>query len=152
MEENDSMLMLKRFTNLLYTIFLDTCPLFKAMVEIVRALKDYSCKACKRMLLVTQGLILWILLLQARQFLLGEVNLLYNFTTMHEDLWVKCASILHSEMPSKLLKNSGVEPEMKRAPKNTTPTNPIDIDKIPKKPKIAPNLNNWHLKLKEGQK
>ena len=85
-EENDFMLMLKRFTNLLYAVFSDTCPFFKAMVEIVRALKDHSREARKRMSLATRGSILWIVLLQARQFSIRDINLLCKFTTMHEDL------------------------------------------------------------------
>ena len=148
-EENDFMLMLKRFTNLLYAVFLDTCPLFKAMVEVVRALKDYSREARKRMSLATRGSILWIVLLQTHQFSLGEVNLLCEFTTMHEDLCAKRARILHSEMPNDLLTKSTAEKE--KTPTNKTPAPaPIDVDKILKKQKVAPNPNNWHPKLKEA--
>ena len=63
--------MLKRYTNLLYALFSEDCPMFNAMVAIIRALKDLSCKARKRMATATKGSILWILLLQSRQFALG---------------------------------------------------------------------------------
>ena len=58
------------------------------------------------MSMTTKGSILWIVLLQSRQFALGEVNLLCEFTTMHEELRAKRASIMHSEIPSDLIANS----------------------------------------------
>ena len=54
-EAEDFMLMLKRYGNLLYAIFLDTCPLFKAIKEVIRALREYSREARKRMTLSTKG-------------------------------------------------------------------------------------------------
>ena len=53
-------------------------------------------------------------------------------------------------MPSELLTNSMVETEKKTADKRPTPTNLFDVEKLPKKPKVAPNPNNWHPKLKEA--
>ena len=90
-EADDFMLMLKRFANLLYAVFSDKCPFFKGIVEIICTLKDYSREARKRMTLAKKGSILWIILLQERQFALGEVNMLCEFTTMHEDLRAKRA-------------------------------------------------------------
>ena len=64
---------------------------------------------------------------------------------MHEDLCAKRATIHHSEMPSELLKNSQQDPPAPPTVKNPpTPTAPVDVDKIPKKPKLAPNPNNWN--------
>ena len=80
------MIMLKRYGNLLYTIFLGTSPLFKAIKEVIRALREYSREVKKRMTMSTKVSIPWIILLQSRQFALGEVNMLCEFTTMHEDL------------------------------------------------------------------
>ena len=65
-EAEDFMLMLKRHGNLFYAIFLDTCPLFKDIKEVIRALQEYSRDARKRMTLFTKGSILWIILLQSR--------------------------------------------------------------------------------------
>ena len=75
-DPEEFILMLKRYTNLLYAIFLEDFPLFKAMVAIIRALKDLSRKARRCITAATKGSILWILLLQSRQFALGEVRLL----------------------------------------------------------------------------
>ena len=72
------------------------------------------------MTLNNKGSMLWIILLQSRQFALGEVNVLSEFTTMHEDLRAKRAAIDHSEMPLELISNStekGAPPK----PNETTP-------------------------------
>ena len=49
------MLMLKRYANLLYVIFTETCTFFKALVKVIRALKEYSREARKKMSLATKG-------------------------------------------------------------------------------------------------
>ena len=100
------MLRLKRYTNLVYVIFPETCPLFKMLREVILALKDLSPEARKCTTMATKGYILWIVLLQSRQFALGEVNILCEFTTMKGNLQAKRATIHHSEMPLELLKNS----------------------------------------------
>ena len=94
-EANKFMIMLKRYANLFYSVFIDSCPLFKVLLEVIRALREYSRKARKLMTMSTKGSILCIVLLRYRQFTLGEVNLLYKFTTMHEYIRAKRASILH---------------------------------------------------------
>ena len=60
---------------------------------------------------------------------------------MHKDLRAKRASIHHSEVPSELLANSTEEQPKPIKPKSP-PTLPIDVDKIPKKPRTASNPNN----------
>ena len=59
----------------------------------------------------TKASILWIMLLQARQFSLGEVNILCEFSTMHSDLRAKKAAIHHGEVPKELIDNSSTAPE-----------------------------------------
>ena len=70
-----------------------------------------------------------------------------EFKNMHEDLRAKRAAILHSEMQSELLQNSETKltppVKAKTPPTNTT----IDVDAIPKRPKVA-KTSNWHPKLK----
>ena len=72
------------------------------------------------MTLNTKGSMLWIILIQYRHLALGEVNVLCEFTTMHEDLHVKRAAIHHSEMPLELISNS-TEKEAPQKPNETTP-------------------------------
>ena len=99
------------------------------------------------MALSTKGSILWIILLQSRQFSLREVNMICEFTTMHEDLRAKKLAILHIEILSELLKNSepNITPPVTAKTPRTNPT--IDVDAIPKRPRVA-NTSNWHPKLK----
>ena len=61
-EADDFMVMLKRYANLLFAVFTDTCPLFKAMLEVIRALRGFSREARKKMSMTTKGSILWIVL------------------------------------------------------------------------------------------
>jgi len=74
--------------------------------EIISALKIYSREARKKISLQTKGSILLIILLQARQFSQGEVNVLYKLTTMHADLRAKRSRVTHSEVPAEFLTNS----------------------------------------------
>ena len=126
--------------------FSDTCPFFKALREVIRALHKYSREVRKRMTLSTKGSILWIFLLQSRQFYLGEVNMLCEFTTMHEDLRTKKASIFHSKMPSELLTNSGTTSPPPERIKNPPHKPAIDVHATPKRQRVA-NHNNWQPKL-----
>ena len=97
------------------------------------------------MTMATRGYILWIVLLQSRQFSLGEVNIVYEFTTMHGNLQAKRATIHHSEMPLELLTNSTDTPP---PPTTRTPeTQVLDVDKIHKKPRVV-KPNYCHPKLK----
>ena len=49
------MIMLKRYANLLYYVFTDSCPFFKALLEVIRALSEYSCDAHKHMTMSNKG-------------------------------------------------------------------------------------------------
>ena len=103
------------------------------------------------MTLNTKGSMLWIILLQSRQFALGEVNVLCEFTTMHEDLREKRADIHHSEMPLELILNS-TEKEAPPKPNETTPE-VVDVEVERIKKKLRPvNPNNWNKNLKAALK
>ena len=93
------------------------------------------------MALNNKGSMLWIILLQSRQFALGEVNVLCEFTTMHEDLRAKRLAIHHSEMPLELISNS-TEKEAPPKPNETTPK-VVDVEVERIKKKLRPeNPNN----------
>ena len=55
LEADDFMLMLKRYGNLLYAVFSDTCPLFKELREVICALRECSREERKCMNLSTKG-------------------------------------------------------------------------------------------------
>ena len=145
-EANECMLMLKRYSNLVYTTFSEACLLFKLLREVIQALHEFSREAQKRTTMSTKGSILWITLLQSQQFALGEMNVLCKFTMMHSDLRAKMATIHHSEIPMELITNSA--PQVPPTPPPAVHENPgVDVDKIPKKLRVS-NPNNWNPKLK----
>ena len=137
-EAEDFLLLLKRFGNLLFALFSEHCPLFRSVQEVIRAFKAYSREARRQMSQASKGSILWIILLQSRQFALGEVNILFEFTKMHEDLRAKKCCFHHSEVPMDLV------------------TVPVDKGKQlsgggdPAKKRRVSNPNTWHPKLKEA--
>ena len=90
-------------------------------------------------------------MLQSRQFALGEVNVFYEFTTMHEDLRAKWAATHHSEMSLELISNS-TEKEDPPIPNETTPE-VVDVEVERIKKKLRPvNPNNWNKNLKAALK
>ena len=144
---DEFMLLLKRFANLLFALFSAECPFFQCIVKIINALKEFSRVARESMTTRTRASILWIILLQSRNFALGDDTILAEFTAMHANLSSKQGNIFHSEVPQALLvpKLSPLSTPLKRKnpPVETPPTDKPDIKK-PRK-----NLNNWHPTLKE---
>ena len=65
------MLMLKRFTNLLYAFFSSQSPLYKQMYAVVKALNEYSPNARTQLSHEVKTAILWIILLQSHWFAQG---------------------------------------------------------------------------------
>ena len=136
----DFMLLLKRFANLLFALFSATCPYFRCVVKIIEALKEFSKSARDSMSQRTKASILWIVLLQGRQFAMGEMAVLAEFTLLHTNLQSKQASISHAELPVGLFEQTK---------KRTNEDNSTQAD--PKKPKSETrekNPNNWNPKLK----
>ena len=135
-EAEDFLLLLKRFANLLFALFSEQCPLFKCIREVIRAYRAYSREARKQLSQASKGAILWIVLLQARQFAMGEVNVLFEFTKMHEDLRAKKSCFHHSEMPKDLLvETPSPVPGGEEGPS------------LSKRPRLV-NASNWHPKLR----
>ena len=88
----------------------------------------------------TKASILWIGLLQARQFALGEMHILFEYTQMHQDLRAKKTCIHHGEVPVDLL-----------SPASTKRPRDSDEGGSPSKhKKVADNPNTWHTMLKDA--
>ena len=102
-DASEFLLILKRFANLLHALFSADCPLFRCVQQVINAIWAYSRESRRRMTIQTKASILWITLLQARQFAMGEANVLCEFSTMHSDLCAKRANIHHGEIPQDLL-------------------------------------------------
>ena len=69
-----------------------------------------------------------------------------EFTTIHEDLRDKKSLIIHSEMLSELLTNSGTTSPPQERIKNLPHKQATDVDATPKRQRAA-KPNNWHPNL-----
>ena len=67
------MMMLKRFTRLLFALFSSSCPLYKQVYTIIKAIREYSPNSIVALHQNTKTIIIWILLLQARIFAQGKM-------------------------------------------------------------------------------
>ena len=59
------MLMMKLYTNLIYTVFSETFLIFKILKEVIIAIQEYSREAQKWMIMGTRGSIIRIVLLKS---------------------------------------------------------------------------------------
>ena len=114
------LLMLKRYTNLIFALFSADCPLYQEMYGIVKALRSYSPAARANISHEAKTAILWIILLQSRRFSQGKMEgatgRLGEFTNMVNHIRSKsCATISHIEVPSELLvETKTTKPKLKR--------------------------------------
>ena len=141
---DEFMLTLKRFANLLFALFSADCPLFKCMKQLINSLKNFSCSARLAMTTATKASILWIILLQSRQFSIGTMDILAEFQVMHTNLTSKQGNVLHAEVPQELLG----EPASKRQRTDEASKNSGSIPKSDPRPPARKNLNCWNAKLK----
>ena len=120
-EGDQFMLLLKRYANLLFALFSELSPMFRAVVTIITALKSFSRQARETMSKRTKASILWIILLQKRQFAIGDTTILAQFSTMQANLAAKNELIVHVEVPSEL-----IEPAHKKKRKHEGLTDNAD--------------------------
>ena len=106
---DDLMLMLKRYANLIFALFTSQSPLFKELHLVIKALKAFSYNARKNLPHHTRATILWILLIQSRQFAKGQMDpddrdqRLGEFINMKHHLLAKsCAGLSHADLPDQL--------------------------------------------------
>ena len=131
------LMLLKRFANLLFALFSNQCPLFKSVLTLIAALRNTSKQACDGITLKAKASILWIILLQSRQFGFGSNAVLCEFQRLQEKLEAREFNIVHAECPSKLY-------DMPKATKRPREEENKDIAKDSKRQKEDP----WHPKLK----
>jgi len=98
----DFIVLVKRFTNLLFALFGGACPLFLHIVIIVENILQLSKSAQDVMTQSTKAAILWIILIQSREFARGKGELTAEFQEMQHELAVKRAEITHAEVPAQL--------------------------------------------------
>jgi len=71
----DFIVMVKRFAKLLFALFGGACPLFLHIVNIVENILQLSKSARDMMMQSTKAAILWIILIQSREFSRGKGEL-----------------------------------------------------------------------------
>jgi hypothetical protein len=144
------MLTLRTFANLLFALFSGDCPYLKCVIEVISAIKQFSRKAREAMSITTKASILWVILLQGRQFATGEMNILAEFVQLQTSLNAKQANIMHAEVPAELLHQKTPLTKKRRADEGPSP--PALPSGAPsgddKKPKVVTNPNTWHPRLK----
>lgn len=117
------------------------------MVQIINLLKQFSRSAQESMSRKTKASILWIILLQSRQFAMGEIAILAEFSAMHTNLAAKHSLIIHAEVPSELIEDK--LPTPKAIDDKTKDQGLVKRgDQKRQKTGGAPNKNTWHPKLK----
>ena len=100
--ESDFLLLLKRYANLTFALFSGNSPHFLCLQQIITSLRAYSKVARQRMSIQTKATILWIVLLQARKFSMGDMDVLAEFLAMHQSLCAKCITLEHADVPQEL--------------------------------------------------
>lgn len=144
------MLTLRTFANLLFALFSHECPYLKCVIEVISAIKQFSRKAREAMSITTKASILWVILLQGRQFATGEINVLAEFVQLQTNLNAKQAHITHAEVPVELLHQTAPLSKKRRSdegPSSLAP--PLDTaGGDDKKLKVNTNPNTWHPRLK----
>jgi hypothetical protein len=144
------MLTLRTFANLLFALFSHECPYLKCVIEVISAIKQFSRKAREAMSITTKASILWVILLQGRQFATGEMNVLAEFIQLQTNLNAKQANITHAEVPAELLLQPTPLSKKRRQDEGPSspalPSGPAGGDD--KKPKVNNNPNTWHPRLK----
>ena len=135
------MLTLRTFANLLFALFSEECPFLKCVLQIVKALKQFSRKAREAMSITTRASILWVILLQGRQFATGQMEVLAEFSALHTNLTAKQANIYHAEVPAELLHQKQTLSKKRQADTDATPSQE-------EAKKVKSNPNSWHPKLK----
>jgi hypothetical protein len=85
-------------------MFSKDCPFLLCVIQIINALKQFSRNAREAMSIMTKASILWVILLQARQFATGNMDVLAEFSALHANLVAKQANIYHAEVPAELFK------------------------------------------------
>jgi hypothetical protein len=143
------MLTLRTFANLLFALFSADCPYLKCIVEVINAIKQFSRKAREAMSITTKASILWVILLQGRQFATGEMNILAEFISLQTNLNAKQANITHAEVPAELLQLKAPLTKKRSADEGpSSPNVPLVQPGGDDKKHKASNPNTWHPRLK----
>jgi hypothetical protein len=138
-------LLLKIFANFLYALFSQTCPFFRCICCIIKDIQAYSTNAKEWFSMSTKLSILWVILKQSRQFSVGEMGTIAEFTEMQCCPAAKNASFNHAETPAPLYQQK--KKDQSKQKEQTDQQN--DTNKKQRPPISGNNCNTWHPKLQE---
>lgn len=154
----DFLLLLRRFAKANDGIYTESSPNFIAMNSIPSALSQFKGAARKAITHQTRATILWIMLIQCRHFANGNTTITAEFESMQAALIAKNTSaIFHNEVPAALLAIPGAAKRKldevhqhynhqggDRVGSKAIPPNSTGSGDNPR----GPNRNAWHPKLK----
>ena len=145
----DFMLMLKRYTKLIFALFGSQSPMYQAMYDLVQALRNFSPQARQALSQQTKGSLLWTILLQSRRFaqgkMVGDDACLGEFTNTLTLLRAKSGIILHAEVPAELVGQA--QPQKRKSSEFSG----ADLPSKYRRPDPTSNHTTpWHPKLKKA--
>ena len=134
--------LIKKLGNFLFVIFSNACPLFIQVEMVIDAFTKCSDRARHNMTAASCASMLWILLLQCREFSQGRLEVLSEFEELLRSLQRKNLSIKHDECPLERL----IPPAGPKRPLDTSGggSPPIPESNTKKQKVSAP----WHPELK----
>jgi len=142
-EDADGLMqMIKRFANLLYTLFTSQCPMYHQLYEIVKGLREHSPNARTQLGRKARASMLWIILLQARRFdqgkMEGNEGCLGEFANLCNLIRAKnCGTLDQCEIPFELATTATPAPQSPEKRKTGAATDGHYTESPPKKTKMS---------------
>ena len=142
-EADEFLVMHKRYANLLFGLFGGSCPMFRHMVNIVENITSLSKSARDNMTQKSKSTMLWIILIQSREFARGSGCVVAEFRELIHALSVKRAEITHLELPAQLLMTDATKRKTDTAAPDATTR-----DESGKRPKVGKTTGAFNPILK----
>ena len=90
---DNMILLLKRYTNLLYALFSGCCALYLVVKKLIIALTDFTPQARATWTLRNKAVIMWILLLQSRHFAMLKMDTIGQMQFLCQQLEFKTSTV-----------------------------------------------------------
>ena len=136
--------MIKRLGNFLHVLFGDNCPLPDHLEKVILAFQDCVDHARDNMSQHSKACMLWIILLQCREFSHGRFDILAEFEAMLNSILRKDLRIHHDECPVDML--------IQKRPLDTDSSTTLVTQDPAKKQKKEDKNPPWHPDLKAALK
>ena len=147
-EAYDFTTLVKTYANLIYALFTADSPLFRLLKTVVDALRGFSAAAKEKLSSQTKASILWIILIQSRNFGSGEIDTCTEFADMQRDLCSKRTNITHGEVPKALIPSKFSRNNNTYGGNKQSGAQREDYNSGRTARQKQSNPNRWHSKLK----